>query len=113
MRHSAVSLFLLLQRITPLLVEKSSKTRLLIFCPVVCYHKYPRNWHIANSLMREISRHHRDKLDEYKALFYELCERILKECPDSVMRRSAVTSACMVCDEDEIEGWISRDTEFL
>jgi hypothetical protein len=63
--------------------------------------------------MREISRHHLDKLDEYKALFYELCERILKECPDSVMRRSAITSACMVCDEDEIEGWISRDTEFL
>ena len=74
--------------------------------------KYPRNWHIANSLMREISRHNRDKLTEYKALVYELCERILKECPDSVMRRSAVTSACMVCDEDEIEEWISRDTEF-
>ncbi len=74
--------------------------------------KYPRNWHIANSLVREISRHHRDKLAEYKELVYELCERILKECPDSVMRRSAVTSACMVCEEDEIESWISRDTEF-
>ncbi|MBQ8289217.1 MAG: helix-turn-helix transcriptional regulator [Clostridia bacterium] len=77
------------------------------------YHKkYPRNWHIATSLMREITRHHRDKLEEYKPLLNEIAERILKECTDSVSRRNAVKSMCMVCDEDEVGNWMKRDTRF-
>ena len=74
--------------------------------------KYPRNWHIANSLMYEISRHHRNKINEYKQFLYDLCERILKECSDSVMRRDAITSICMICEEDEIVDWLNRDTTF-
>ena len=74
--------------------------------------KYPRNWHIAASLMKEISHHHRDKLGEYKEMLYVLCERMLKECTDSVMRRSAVASICMICEEDEINFWLSKDTSF-
>lgn len=74
--------------------------------------KYPRNWHIANSLMREISRHHRDKLGEYREMLYALCERLLRECTDSVMRRNAITSVCMICEESEINDWLSKDTEF-
>ncbi len=74
--------------------------------------KYPRNWHIANSLMHEIVTNHRDKLDKYKSLVYELCERLLKECTDSVMRRRAIQSVCMICPEDEINLWINKDTTF-
>ena len=74
--------------------------------------KYPRNWHIANSLLREISRGHRDKIGEYREMLYALCERLLRECTDSVMRRSAVTSVCMICEEDEINEWLNKDTAF-
>ncbi len=74
--------------------------------------KYPRNWHIANSLMHQIVTNHRDKLDDYKQLVYELCERLLKECTDSVMRRSAIQSVCMICPEDEINLWLNKDTTF-
>ena len=74
--------------------------------------KYPRNWHIATSLMHEIVTNHRDKLDDYKQLVYELCERLLKECTDSVMRRSAIQSVCMICPEDEINLWLNKDTTF-
>ena len=74
--------------------------------------KYPRNWHIANSLMHEIVTNHRGKLDDYKHLVYELCERLLKECTDSVMRRNAIQSVCMICPEDEINLWLNKDTTF-
>lgn len=77
------------------------------------YHKkYPRNWHIATSLMHKITRHRRDNIDEYKKLLGDICERILKDCTDSTMRRSAITAMCMVCDEDEIEAWLNKDTFF-
>lgn len=77
------------------------------------YHrKYPRDWHIATSLMHEIVKHHRDKLDEYRPLLNEIAERILKECTDSVMRRSAVRAMCMVCEEDQIGEWLNRDSKF-
>ncbi|MBQ4592521.1 MAG: helix-turn-helix transcriptional regulator [Clostridia bacterium] len=77
------------------------------------YHrKYPRNWHIATSLMHEIAKNHRDKLDEYRPLLNEIAERILKECTDSVMRRSAVKAMCTVCAEEEIEEWLKKDTRF-
>ena len=77
------------------------------------YHKkYPRDWHIATSLMHTITRNHRDKLDEYKPLLNEVCERLLKECTDSVMRRNAIRSMCTICDEDEIEAWLKKDTQY-
>ena len=77
------------------------------------YHrKYPRNWHIATSLMHEITRDHRDKLDEYRPLLNEIAERILRECTDSVMRRSAIRAMCMVCEEEEIGEWLNRDSKF-
>ena len=77
------------------------------------YHrKYPRNWHIATSLMHEITKNHRDKLDEYRPLLNEIAERILKECTDSTSRRSAVKAMCMVCEEEEVEEWLKKDTRF-
>lgn len=77
------------------------------------YHKkYPRNWHVATSLMYEITRHHRAKLEEYKHFLYSLCERILRECTDSVMRRNAIKSICMICEEEEIDDWLNKDTTF-
>ncbi len=78
------------------------------------YHKkYPRDWHIATVLMHEITRNHRDKLDEYRQYLYTLCERLLEECHDSVLRNDAVRSVCMICDEKEIDGWLSRDSVFI
>ncbi len=77
------------------------------------YHKkYPRNWHIATSLMNEINLYHRDKLEEFKPLLREIAERILRECTDSNSRRRAVHQMCLICPEDEIENWFRRDTEF-
>lgn len=77
------------------------------------YHrKYPRNWHIATSLMHRITKYHRDNEDEYKKLLSDICDRILRECNDSTMRRSAVTAMCMVCDEEEIGAWLNKDTTF-
>ena len=76
------------------------------------YRKYPRNWHIATSLMHEITKNHRDKLDEYRPLLDEITERILKECTDTAMRRSAVKAMCMVCEEEALEAWLKKDTRF-
>ena len=77
------------------------------------YHgKYPRDWHVATSLMWEIVKHHRDKLDEYRKLLDEICQRILKDCQDSTMRKSAVRAMCMICDEMDIELWLNKDTKF-
>lgn len=75
------------------------------------YHrKYPRNWHIATSLMHEITRNHRDKIEEYKPLLNEICERILKECTDTQMRKNAVKSMCMICDEEDLGKWLRKDS---
>ena len=74
--------------------------------------KYPRNWRIATTLMHEISHYHRDKLDTYKTFLYDLCERLLKACTDSVLRRNAIRSICMICEEDEINDWLNKDTIF-
>lgn len=62
--------------------------------------------------MHRITRYHGDNEEEYKKLLGDICERILKDCTDSVMRRSAITAMCMVCDEDEIEAWLNKDTVF-
>ncbi|MBE6896576.1 MAG: helix-turn-helix transcriptional regulator [Ruminococcaceae bacterium] len=74
--------------------------------------KYPRNWHIATSLMHRITRYRGNNEDEYRKLLVNIGERILKDCTDSTMRRSAVTAMCMVCDEEEIQSWLNRDTTF-
>ena len=77
------------------------------------YHKkYPRNWHIATSLMHIITRYHGNNEDEYRKLLEEICQQILKDCTDSTMRRSAITAICMVCDEEEIVEWLNRDSVF-
>ena len=76
------------------------------------FKKYPRNWHIATSLMHRITRYRGNNEDEYRKLLVNIGERILKECTDSTLRRSAVTAVCMVCDEEEIGVWLNRDTTF-
>jgi len=76
------------------------------------YKKYPRNWHVATSLMHRIARYQGEKAEEYKKQLQSICERLLKDCTDSTMRRSAVSAMCMVCDEDEIETWLGKDTTF-
>lgn len=77
------------------------------------YHKkYPRNWHIATSLMHRITRYHGDREDEYRKVCVDVCERLLKECTDSTMRKSAVEAMCMMCDEGEIGGWLNKYSNF-
>ena len=77
------------------------------------YHKkYPRDWHIATSLMNRIVRYRGNNEEEYKKLLVTIGERILKDCTDSTMRKSAVTAMCMVCDEEEIGALLNRDTTF-
>ena len=77
------------------------------------YHKkYPRNWHIATSLMHRIIRYHGNDEDEYRKLLGDICERILKDCTDSTMRKSAIEAMCMVCDEKEIGGWLNKYSDF-
>lgn len=77
------------------------------------YHKkYPRNWHIATSLMHRITRYQGNREVEYRKLLVDIGERILKDCTDSTMRRSAVTAMCMVCDEEEIGALLNRDSTF-
>ena len=77
------------------------------------YHKkYPRNWHIATSLMHIITRYQGNREVEYRKLLVDIGERILKDCTDSTMRKSAVTAMCMVCDEEEIGALLNRDTTF-
>jgi len=77
------------------------------------YHKkYPRNWHVATSLMHRIARYRGNNENEYKKTLSDICERILKDCTDSTMRRSAVEAMCMICDEQEIGEWLNKDTVF-
>lgn len=74
--------------------------------------RYPHNWHIITSLMNHIARSTRDMIKKYRPLVIEICERLLKECADSVMRRNAVRSMCMICDENEIGSWLKRDSGY-
>ena len=77
------------------------------------YHKkYPRNWHIATSLMHRITRYQGNREVEYRKLLVDIGERILKDCTDSTMRKSAVEAMCMICDEEEIGSLLNRDTTF-
>lgn len=77
------------------------------------YHKkYPRNWHIATSLLHRITRYRRDNINEYKKLLIDISERILKDCTDSTMRKSAVETMCMVCDEEEVGEWLTKYSSF-
>ena len=77
------------------------------------YHKkYPRDWHIATSLMHRITRYRGSMEDEYRKLCGDICERILKDCTDSTMRKSAVEAMCMICDEKEIGGWLNKHSTF-
>lgn len=77
------------------------------------YHKYPNDDHIMSSLAGEIARNQRDRLNEYLPLLREVCQRILKESGDSVMRRSAVRYMSLVCDDDEVQYWLNADTRFF
>ncbi len=76
------------------------------------YRKYPRNFRVATMLMYRITREHRDKLDEYRPMLHDICDRVLKECTDSVSRRNALRSMCMICEEDEVDTWLNRDTQY-
>lgn len=77
------------------------------------YHKkYPRNWHIATSLMHTITRQKGKIEDEYRNICDDICERILKDCPDGTMRKSAVEAMCMICDEADIGGWLNKYSNF-
>lgn len=77
------------------------------------YHKkYPRNWHIATSLMHTIIRCHKEHEEDYEKLLNDICERILKDCTDSVMRKSAVEVMCMICDEEKIGEWLNKYSSF-
>ena len=76
------------------------------------YKKYPRNFRVATMLMYRITREHRDKLDEYRPMLHDICDRVLKECTDSVSRRNALRSMCMICEEEEVDSWLNRDTPY-
>lgn len=77
------------------------------------YHKkYPRNWHIATSLVHIIIHYHGNKENEYEKLCRDICERVLKDCTDSTMRKSAVEAMCMICDEKEIGWWLNKYSSF-
>ncbi len=72
------------------------------------YHKkYPRDWHVATSLMHIIAQYHRNK-DGYKKLCTDICERILMECTDGVRRKSAVEAMCFLCEENEMGYWLNK-----
>ncbi len=66
-----------------------------------------------SSLAGDIARFNRDRLDEYMPLLREVCERLLKESGDSVMRRNAVRYMCLVCEEEEVKDWLNADTRFI
>ena len=76
------------------------------------YKKYPRNWHVATSFMHIITRCSGDLGDEYRKLLRDICERILKDCTDGTMRKSAVEAMCMICDEEEIGEWLHKYSDF-
>ena len=62
--------------------------------------------------MHRITRYHGNMEDEYRKLCGDICERILKDCTDSTMRKSAVEAMCMICDEEEIGGWLNKHSNF-
>ena len=62
--------------------------------------------------MHRITHYRGDNEGEYRKFLGDICERILKDCTDSTMRRSAVTAMCMVCDEEDIVEWLNKDSVF-
>ena len=77
------------------------------------YHKYPKDYHIASALASDISRLEDVELREkYMPRLREACEKIMHECTDSTLRRTAVRIMCKVCADDELDKWITADTTF-
>ena len=77
------------------------------------YHKYPKDYHIASALAGDISNLADAELREkYMPQLREACEKIMKECTDSTLRRSAVKIMCKVCPDEELDRWINADTSF-
>lgn len=76
-------------------------------------HKYPKDYHIASALAGDISRLEDEALrDKYLPQLREACEKIMQECTDSALRRTAVKIMCKVCTDDELNKWINADTTF-
>lgn len=76
-------------------------------------HKYPKDYHIASALAGDISRLEDEALrDKYLPQLREACEKIMQECTDSALRRTAVKIMCKVCGDDELNKWINADTTF-
>lgn len=77
------------------------------------YHKYPKDYHIASALAGDISRLEDEALREkYMPQLREACEKIMRECTDSQLRRAAVRIMCRVCADEELDRWINADTTF-
>ncbi|MGM9636520.1 MAG: helix-turn-helix domain-containing protein [Eubacteriales bacterium] len=77
------------------------------------YRKYSNDFIVMRSLASQIAYNRRDRLDEYLPLLREVCERLLKDSGDSVMRIEAARYMCLVCEEDEVQYWLNADSRFL
>ena len=80
---------------------------------LVYFHKYPKDYHIASALAGDIARLSDEALREkYLPQLREACEKIMQECTDSTLRRTAVKIMCKVCADEELNRWINADTTF-
>ena len=77
------------------------------------YRKYPKEYHIATSLASHISRMPEELRKPHMPLLREACRRVMDECTDSTLRRSAVKIMCRICEDEELEEWLHADTEFI
>lgn len=76
------------------------------------YRKYPKDYHVMSSLARIIVHYHHDKIEEYMPLLREICRKLLNNCTDSTLRRSAVRYMCLVCDDKEVHDWMQAYSEY-
>ncbi len=70
------------------------------------YHRrYPNNYAIMNDLCIMIMNTRYYKKPEYMDILRTLCQRIMDECTDSIIRESAIWNMCDAAEGEEFEKW--------
>ncbi len=69
------------------------------------YRKYPNNFTIMDHLTAVLAYGGFCKSSVYMKLLREVCERIIAECTDAMIRENAICCMCRVTDGEEFERW--------
>lgn len=74
------------------------------------WRKYPEEYRIASYLVHELTFGKDRNPENFRPLLYEAVEKILAECPDSLIRDEVLRNICAVCTEEDLNRWLAKCT---